>query len=106
LIEKFINEHLPHIPEEADIKEAFEVYWTKEQEIAFENIIQQEKLSKEKTKQMIEHYLFSEQPPMRDEVLDLIDGDKPTILERKKVGDKIYQKIMDFINTFIFGYAA
>lgn len=105
LIEIFINEHLPLIPEEENIKEAFDIYWTKEQESAFENIVQQEKLSKEKTKAIIEHYLFSEQTPMRDELLDLIEGDKPTILERKKVGEKIYHKIMNFVETFIFGYS-
>ena len=60
-------------------------------------------LSPEKTEKIIEDYLFAEREPLRDEVLDLIDGDKPTILERKKIGDRILSKIMGFVDTFING---
>jgi type I restriction enzyme R subunit len=52
---------------------------------------------------LIENYLFAEREPLRDEVLDLIEGDKPTLLQRKKVGDGILKKIMDFVETFING---
>ena len=105
LIEKFINENLPVLNEEEDIKEAFDAFWSKEQEKAFEKIVNENKLSVEKTKNIIEHYLFSEQQPLRDELLDLIEGEKPTILERKKVGDTILKRLMDFFETFIFGYS-
>jgi type I restriction enzyme R subunit len=105
LIERFIEENLPKLSDDDDIKEAFDVFWSKEQEIAFDKIITENKLSVEKTKEIIEHYLFSEQQPLRDELLDLIEGEKPTILERKKVGDSILKKLMDFVETFIFGYS-
>jgi len=105
LIEKFINENLPVLNDEEDIKEAFDAFWSKEQEKAFEKIVNENKLSVEKTKNIIEHYLFSEQQPLRDELLDLIEGEKPTILERKKVGDTILKRLMDFFETFIFGYS-
>jgi type I restriction enzyme R subunit len=42
---------------------------------------------------------------LRDEVLDLISGPKPTVLERKKVGDRILSKILRFVETFISGVA-
>jgi type I restriction enzyme R subunit len=32
-------------------------------------------------------------------------GDQPTLLERKKTGDRILKKIMDFAETFINGMA-
>lgn len=105
LIERFIEENLPKLSDEDDIKEAFDAFWSKEQEIAFDKIVTENKLSVEKTKEIIEHYLFSEQQPLRDELLDLIEGEKPTILERKKVGDSILKKLMDFVETFIFGYS-
>jgi type I restriction enzyme R subunit len=66
-------------------------------------LVKEENLSANKTEKIIEDYLFAEREPMRDEVLELIDGDQPTILERKKVGDRILRKILDFVDTFING---
>jgi len=40
---------------------------------------------------------------MRDEILDLLEGDKPTLLQRKKIGDRILSKIVEFVETFING---
>ncbi|MEM6738177.1 MAG: hypothetical protein AAF620_19125 [Bacteroidota bacterium] len=51
----------------------------------------------------IEDYLFAEREPLRDEVLELIEGNKPTLLERKKTGDRILTRILDFLETFING---
>ena len=62
-----------------------------------------EKLSKEKTQKLIEDYLFAEREPLRDEILELIEGDKPSVLQRKKLGDRILKKILGFVDTFING---
>ncbi len=67
-------------------------------------MVTSENLSVERTERLIEnYYLFAEREPLRDEVLDLIEGDKPTLLLRKKVSDGILKKIMNFIETFING---
>jgi type I restriction enzyme, R subunit len=42
---------------------------------------------------------------LRDEVLDLIEGTKPSVLERKKIGDRILNKILRFVDTFMNGMA-
>jgi type I restriction enzyme, R subunit len=62
---------MPHILDTDDIPQEFEKFWTVEQEKAFHRIVDEEKLSKEKTQKLIENYLYSEQEPMRDEVLEL-----------------------------------
>ena len=41
--------------------------------------------------------------PLRDEVLQLIEGSEPKLLERKKIGDRILKKIIDFVEKFING---
>lgn len=105
LIEKFIRENLPVIPDTDDIPQEFEKFWTAEQEKAFLRLVEEEKLSKEKTQALIENYLYSEQEPMRDEILELLTGDKPTLLQRKSMGEKILRRIMDFVETFINGIA-
>jgi len=103
LIEKFIQENLPVLEDTDEIPDAFNKFWNEEQEKAFNKLVKEENLSVEKTQMLIEDYLFAEREPMRNEVLELIDGDKPTVLERKKIGDRILNKILDFVDTFING---
>ena len=101
LIEKFIQENLPKLENTDDINEEFEKFWGKEQVLSFEKLIKEENLSSERTESLIEDYLFGEREPMRDEVLALIEGEPPTLLERKKIGDRILSKLMAFVETFI-----
>jgi type I restriction enzyme R subunit len=103
LIERFIKENLPVIEDTDDVSQEFEKYWNEEQQKAFNQIVIEENLSQEKTEKLIENYLFSEREPMRDEILELIEGDKPTILNRKKFGDRILIKILGFVETYING---
>lgn len=103
LIEKFIQENLPVLEDTDDIPEAFDKFWNEEQQKAFHKLVKDENLSADKTEKIIEDYLFAEREPLRDEVLELIEGNKPTVLERKKVGDRILSKILDFVDTFING---
>ncbi len=103
LIEKFISQNIPEIEDTDSIPQEFDKFWIEEQRTAFNELVKSENLSTERTEQLIENYLFAEREPLRDEVLDLIEGDKPTLLQRKKVGDGILKKIMDFVETFING---
>ncbi|TAF32619.1 MAG: type I restriction endonuclease subunit R [Cytophagales bacterium] len=103
LIEKFIKENLPKITAQEDIEPEFEKYWEEEKEKAFSRLVTEENLSANKTEKLIEYYLFAERPPLRDEVLELIEGEKPSLLQRKKLGERILNKIIDFVNIFIQG---
>ena len=103
LIEKFILENLPIIEDTDTIPEEFDKYWNKEQQKAFNQLVQEENLSADKTHKLIESYLFAEREPLRDEVLDLIEGEKPSEKKKKKLGDKILNKIVVFVETFING---
>ncbi len=103
LIEKFIHENLPVIPDTDDIPQEFEKFWSAEQEKSFLQLVEEEKLSRERTQSLIENYLYSEREPLRDEVLDLLEGERPTLLQRKKTGDRIIRRIIGFVETFING---
>lgn len=103
LIEKFILENLPNIKDAEDVSQTFEKYWNEEQQKAFSQMVQEENLSSEKTEKLIEDYLFAEREPLRDEVLELVEGEKPGLLQRKKIGDRILKRIKDFVETFING---
>lgn len=103
LIEKFILENLPEINDADEILPAFEKFWNEEQQKEFSKIVSEENLSPEKTEKLIENYLFAEREPLRDEVLELIEGEKPGLLERKKTGNRILKRILDFVETFMNG---
>jgi type I restriction enzyme R subunit len=103
LIERFIRENMPVILDTDDIPQEFEKFWDLEQEKAFVRLVSDEKLSKERTQALIENYLYSENEPMRDDILELLEEEKPTLLQRKKTGDRILSKIIEFVETFING---
>ena len=106
LLEKFILENLPIITEPDEIVTEFEKFWSEEQQKAFDDLVKKENLSANKTEKLIENYLFAEREPLRDEVMELIEGEKPSLLQRKKLGDKILKSLIDFVNTFINGMAS
>jgi len=103
LIQKFILENLPIIEDSDDVPEEFEKFWNIEQIKAFNEIVKEENLSEEKTQKLIESYLFAEREPLRDEVLELINGEQPSVLQRKAIGDRILKRIIDFVETFVNG---
>jgi len=103
LIEKFILENLPVIDDADHITEEFEKFWTEEQQKAFNLLVHEENLSPAKTEKLIEDYLFAEREPLRDEVLELIEGEKPSLLQRKPIGDRILKRIVEFVETFVAG---
>jgi type I restriction enzyme R subunit len=103
LIEKFIEDNLPQIEDSEIIPQEFEKFWSEEQQKAFEVFVKEESLSSEKTQKLIEDYLYAEREPLRDELLDLIEGTKPNVLKRKSIGDRILNKVVNFVETFING---
>lgn len=105
LIEKFMNQHLVHVKDVEDLSDEFQKFWNDEQKNAFEILVKEENLSADKTEKLIEDYLFAEREPLRDEVLELIAGEKPSLLQRKKSGDRILHRIVGYVDTFIHGMA-
>lgn len=103
LIEKFIQESLPHIDDTDTVPEEFEKFWTAEQEKALKDLIKTESLSEEKTEKLIENYLFTEREPLRREILDLREEGRPSVLKSKEIGDRILGKILGFVDTFVHG---
>lgn len=101
LIEKFIQESLPNIEDTEAIPEEFEKFWTEEQEKALKILIKDENLSEEKTERLIESYLFAERQPLRNDILDLRIEGRPSVLKSKEVGDRILNKILNFVETFL-----
>ena len=103
LIDKFIQESLPNIEDTDTIPEEFEKFWNEEQENALQELVKTENLSEEKTERLIENYLFTEREPLRKEILALRVEGRPSVLKSKEIGDRILNKILDFVETFVNG---
>lgn len=103
LIDKFIHESLPNIEDTDTIPEEFDKFWNIEQEKALQELVKTENLSEEKTERLIENYLFTEREPLRKEILALREEGRPSVLKSKEIGDRILNKILDFVETFVNG---
>jgi type I restriction enzyme R subunit len=102
LIEKFIEENLPHIGDADNIPSEFENYWTVEQQKAFAAICANEQVDSGKLQSIIGNYLFTERLPLPDEIVNILEI-KPKLLERKKIIKRVMDKIVDFVETFMTG---
>lgn len=105
LIEKFILENLPHIADIDNIPDEFEKYWHEQKVLALHKLCEEENLDKEQFKALIDAYIFSGRIPLRDEVFKCL-GNRPSILKAKEIGERIIQKMKEFVEIFVEGMAA
>ncbi len=99
LIEKFIDEQIPTIKPEEAITTVFQNFWNQERTIAVEELCLKENLKLEAVNQMIADYKFSGKEPLRDTVLNACN-EKPKLLERKKIFDRVVAQLLAIINKF------
>jgi len=106
LIEKFIESNLPQVGNAAEIPECFEDFWEKERVEAFEKLVKEEELDADKLKKVIDRYIYTGQPPLTDpDIADIIV--KPLkILERGPTKKRVFDRVVDYVATFIRGIAA
>lgn len=100
LIERFINDNLPNVPNSAAIPEHFSAFWKESYTEALQKICDEEQLDLDKVKEIIRRYLFTQREPLRDDAIDALKF-KPKLMQRKKIGQRVLDKIMDFVRTFI-----
>lgn len=102
LIERFISQHFPDLPAEANIAEEFDSYWSEQKRQAIEKLSEDEKLEQAGLEKVIGNYLFTEKTPMRDDVIGIMET-RPSLRERSSVAERVIAKIKAFVETFIDG---
>lgn len=105
LVERFIKEHLPSIADSDDVEEVFETFWTEERKKALDAISEEERLNPDKLEKVIGNYLFTEKKPMRDEVIAMMEK-RPSLKERGPTAERLINRVLSFVETFISGMAA
>ncbi|MFG6545371.1 type I restriction endonuclease subunit R [Sulfitobacter sp. 1A13730] len=99
LIEEFVASYLPHLSDGEGTKEAFWKYWSRKHSEAFENICEEEDLDPERFADLIESYQFSDKEPLTDELMTVLKT-PPSILQRRKVANRIISRMVEYIETF------
>ncbi len=102
LIERFIEENLPLVRDSDLIADEFDMYWTHEKKKAVKELSEDENLDYKKLIDVISNYLFTEKLPLRDDVIDLLNN-RPGLKERASIAERVTNKIVDFVETFING---
>jgi type I restriction enzyme R subunit len=102
LILEFIDGNLPNIADADMIGDEFDEFWTRKQREAFERLCQEEGIKSENLQQIIADYLFTEQKPMPDAIVKMLER-KPKVLERRPIIERITHKILNFVDVFING---
>jgi len=105
LIEKFIEENLPHIEDVDAIPDEFEKFWNHQKMLAIGKICEEERLDQKQFQALIDAYIYSEQEPIRDEVFKCLDN-RPSVLKAREIGERIITKMKEFVDLFIKGVAA
>lgn len=99
LIQRFIDENMPAIPPGQSVEDAFENFWNDERQATIEAICVDEGLDAEAFKRMISEYHFTSKTPLSDAVIEALN-EKPKILERKTVVERVIDRLRDLIQTF------
>lgn len=102
LIEKFIQNNLPHIEDVDLIPDEFEVFWDEERKEALNQICIDEKLDKTGFEKVIGEYLFTEKTPMRETLISIMN-ERPALNQRAAASERITNRILNFVETYISG---
>jgi type I restriction enzyme R subunit len=102
LIQKFIDENMPHIKDGDSIEDEFEKYWQDQKVLALGKLCEEEHLDKAQFKALIDAYIYSGREPIKDEVFQCLDN-RPSILQARTIGDRIIAKMKEFVEVFVKG---
>jgi len=105
LIEKFIKENLPQIDDDDSIIEEFEKYWQEQKVLALAKICEDEQLDRQQFTALIDTYIFSGQEPLREDVIKCL-AERPSILQARRIGEKIIGRMKDYVQVFVRGLVA
>jgi type I restriction enzyme, R subunit len=102
LIQKFIDENLPHIKDADNIEDEFEKFWQDQKVLALGKLCEEEHLDKAQFKALIDAYIFSGREPIKDEVFKCLDN-RPSVLQARAIGERIIGKMKEFVEVFFEG---
>lgn len=105
LIEKFIDDHLPKISDSDAIADEFQKYWQDQKILALNKICQDEHLDHPQFQALVDAYIFSEQDPIRQDIIACLQ-ERPSVLQARTIGERIIAKMKEWVDVFVKGMVA
>ena len=102
MIKRFIEKHMPVIPDGGDVREAFYQYLSEQKERAIESLCSDEGLDMSRLESVIDDYLYTEKKPLMKDVIDTMNK-RPRLRERRSASERIVNRITSFVETFVDG---
>lgn len=99
LIEKFIQQNMATLSANESVGDAFNSYWEAERESAMEAICVEEGIERRQLDDLMRLYEFTGQVPEREDVVGALTV-KPRILERRRIIDRIIDRMTTIVRTF------
>ena len=99
LIEKFIDSYLPNVKTGDGVEAAFDTFWTEERERSIKDLCEAEGLKLESVVEIINDFHFTHREPLRETIVSAL-VEKPKILQRKTIIERIKQKLLQIVGTF------
>lgn len=102
LIERFIEGTLPDINDSSDVERVFAEFVNDEQVKSFRQLCEEEGLDSVKTQMLLDRYISTGRIP-RDHDFSEVLVQKPSVLKRESILERIKTRFVTFIETFIEG---
>lgn len=99
LIEKFIDSYLPALKSPQDVEPAFDEFWAKERERSIQAVCDEEGLMPDAIAEILSEYHFTQREPLRNTIVAALK-EKPKILQRKAIIERVKQRLLDIVDTF------
>lgn len=102
LIEKFIQDHLPNIEDAELVTDEFEKYWEEQRLLKLKEICEEENLDQQQFRNLIDMYMFTGKEPLKEEVFACLEN-RPSILQARQIGNRIIERMKEYVDVFITG---
>nr|VFJ93859.1 MAG: Type I restriction and modification enzyme -subunit R C terminal [Candidatus Kentron sp. H]VFJ94579.1 MAG: Type I restriction and modification enzyme -subunit R C terminal [Candidatus Kentron sp. H]VFK01123.1 MAG: Type I restriction and modification enzyme -subunit R C terminal [Candidatus Kentron sp. H] len=99
LIERFIDDYMPALAADDEIKPVFLDYWSNRRREAMAELCQTEGMKPEAVTEIIGAYHFTGKRPLRDSIFNALET-RPKLMERKEIFKRVVRKPMDLIRIF------
>ena len=99
LIEKFINEQMPNLGAGENVEKSFKDFWNDQRSQALAELCEVEGLVDMKVREVIEDFEFTGRAPLRENIISALK-ERPKILERRKIIERVRKKILDLVRIF------
>lgn len=93
------DQYLPNVASSGKVESEFETFWTAEREKSLAELCATEGLKPDAVSELISQYHFTQREPLREKIVSALN-EKPKILERRSIIERVTKRLMELIHTF------